>query len=45
MTRPRVRAAYAAAGWAGVFALISLYWAVGATIGIDWYPCYWHLAL
>lgn len=28
-------AAYAAAAWAALFALISLYWALGGTIGID----------
>lgn len=35
MTRPRVWAAHAAAGWAGLFALVSLYWALGGMVGID----------
>jgi uncharacterized protein DUF3995 len=35
-TRPRhTWAAYAAAVWAGVFAAISLYWALGGMIGLD----------
>lgn len=33
--RRRTWAAYAAAVWAGVFAVISLYWALGGMVGID----------
>ncbi len=34
-TRQRTWAAYAAAVWAGAFAAVSLYWALGGMIGID----------
>jgi hypothetical protein len=34
-TRRRTWAAYAAAVWAGVFAVVSLYWALGGMAGID----------
>lgn len=34
-TRRRTWAAYAAAVWAGVFAVVSLYWALGGLAGID----------
>jgi hypothetical protein len=34
-TRRRTWAAYAAAAWAGVFAVVSLYWALGGMAGID----------
>lgn len=34
-TRRRTWAAYAAAAWAGAFAAVSLYWALGGTAGID----------
>jgi hypothetical protein len=33
--RRRTWAAYAAAWWAGVFAAVSLYWALGGMIGLD----------